>query len=237
MVAAAKCARHFLGLDGTALVVAASILALLFFRKGNDSVAAGFLVYAIGEAVMLGGTAGSLEASVPSFAAGTALWSAGLLLTSVPKAFVIWTRLAGLIAAILFAITSARIFWGEQTPAHLQAAPLLRVSLPRAHLHRLDLDHLEEDGLNSRMLTDRKRSSEELRTGVPAAIPFPCSLLPIPCLLTSTGRSAAKPQTAAPATPAESPPAPSSVPVALPCSMFPRIASIAAVSGSAFTSG
>ncbi len=101
-------------IDGTALVVAASILALLFFRKGNDSVAAGFLVYAIGEAVMLGGTAGTLEASVPSFAAGTALWSAGLLLTSAPKTFVIWTRIAGLIAAILFAITSARIFWGEQ---------------------------------------------------------------------------------------------------------------------------
>ena len=100
--------------DGAALVVAASILALTFFRKGNDCVAAGFLVYAIGEAVMLGGTAGSLEASVPSFAAGTALWSAGLLLVSVPKTFIIWTRLAGVIAAVLFAITSARIFWGEQ---------------------------------------------------------------------------------------------------------------------------
>lgn len=99
--------------DSTALVVAASILALVYFRKGNDCVAAGFLVYAMGEGVMLGGTAGSLEASVPSFAAGTALWSAGLLLTSVPKEFAVWTRLAGLVAAILFAITSARIFWGE----------------------------------------------------------------------------------------------------------------------------
>jgi hypothetical protein len=100
-------------LDGTALVVATSLLALMYFRKGNDCVAAGFLVYAIGEGVMLGGTAGSLEASVPAFAAGTALWSAGLLLTSIPKEFVIWARLAGLIGAVLFAITSARIFWGE----------------------------------------------------------------------------------------------------------------------------
>ena len=99
--------------DGTALVVATSILALVYFRKGNDCVAVGFLVYAIGEGVMLGGTAGSLEASVPSFAAGTALWSAALLLTSIPKEFVIWTRLAGLIGAVLFAMTSARIFWGE----------------------------------------------------------------------------------------------------------------------------
>jgi hypothetical protein len=101
-------------LDGTALVVATSLLALMYFRKGNDCVAAGFLVYAIGEGVMLGGTAGSLEASVPAFAAGTALWSAGLLLTSIPKEFAIWTRLTGLIGAVLFAFTSARIFWGVQ---------------------------------------------------------------------------------------------------------------------------
>lgn len=108
-------------IDGASLVVAASILALVYFRKGNECVAAGFLVYAIGEAVMLGGTAGSLEASVPSFAAGTALWSAALLLTSVPKVFVIWTRFAALIAAILFAITSLRIFWG---------APLTPIAKP-----------------------------------------------------------------------------------------------------------
>lgn len=100
--------------DGTALIVATSILALYFFRKGCDGIAAGFLVYAMGEAVMLGGTAGTLEASVPSFAAGTALWSAGLLLTIVPNELVFWTRISGLIAAVLFAITSARIFWGEQ---------------------------------------------------------------------------------------------------------------------------
>ncbi len=101
-------------IDGTSLIVATSLLALMYFRKGNDCVAAGFLVYAIGEAVMLGGTAGSLEASVPTFAAGTALWSAALVLTCVPSVFVIWTRIAGLIGAVLFAITSLRIFAGEQ---------------------------------------------------------------------------------------------------------------------------
>jgi hypothetical protein len=99
--------------DGTALIVATSILALMYFRKGCDGIAAGFMVYAIGEAVMLSGTAASLEASIPSFAAGTALWSAGLLLISAPPVFVLWTRLAGLIGAILFGITSAQIFWGH----------------------------------------------------------------------------------------------------------------------------
>ena len=94
--------------------MAASLLALRFIRKGNDYVAAGFLVFAIGEGVMLSGTAAPLTESVPSFAAGTALWSAALLLTSVPKEFASWIRLVGIIGAILFAITSARIFWGEQ---------------------------------------------------------------------------------------------------------------------------
>ncbi|MGA7857439.1 MAG: hypothetical protein WCA11_05915 [Terracidiphilus sp.] len=100
-------------IDSVGLIVATSILALHFFRKGNDVVAAGFLVWALGESVMLSGTASTLEASVPAFAAGTALWSAALLLTSVPKEFAIWIRLTGIVAAVLFAVTSARIFWGE----------------------------------------------------------------------------------------------------------------------------
>ena len=93
---------------------ATALLALRFFRMGHDVVAAGFLVFTIGESVMLAGTAESLAGSVPSFAAGTALWSAALLLTSVPKEFASWIRLVGTVSAILFAITAARIFWGEQ---------------------------------------------------------------------------------------------------------------------------
>lgn len=102
------------GIDSVGLVVATALLSLKYFRNGNDIVAAGFLVFAIGEGVMLSGTATTLEGSVPSFAAGTALWAAALLLTSVPAAFAGWVRLAGIIGAILFTITAARIFWGEQ---------------------------------------------------------------------------------------------------------------------------
>ncbi len=102
------------GIDGVGLVVATSLLTLRFFRRGNDCVAAGFLVFAIGEGAMLAGTGATLAQSVPSFAAGTALWSAALLLTSIPKEFAIWIRLIGVIGAVLFAITAARIFWGEQ---------------------------------------------------------------------------------------------------------------------------
>lgn len=110
-------------IDGVGLVVATTLLSLKFFRKGNDVVAAGFFVFAIGEAVMLAGTAMTLAESVPSFAAGTALWSAALWLTSIPKQFAGWTRLTGVIGAILFAITSARIFWGAQIPPTTSPLP------------------------------------------------------------------------------------------------------------------
>src|SRR5215469_16718817 len=69
-------------IDGVALVVATALLALKFFGAGSDFAAAGFLVFSIGESVMLVGTATIVSESVSSFAAGTALWSAGLLLTS-----------------------------------------------------------------------------------------------------------------------------------------------------------
>jgi hypothetical protein len=53
-------------------------------------------------------------ASVPSFAAGAALWTTALLLISIPGEFATPVRLLGLASAILLAITTARIFWGEQ---------------------------------------------------------------------------------------------------------------------------
>src|SRR5438876_11848013 len=61
-------------IDSTGLVVATALLSLKFFRKGNDCVAAGFLVFAIGESVMLSGTAAGLVGNVPSFAVGRGVW-------------------------------------------------------------------------------------------------------------------------------------------------------------------
>jgi hypothetical protein len=103
----------FWAIDAVGLIVATALLAVKHFRTGNDIVAGGFLVFAIGEAVILSGTAMTLEGSVPSFAAGTALWAAALLMISLPDEFATGVRLLGVIAAILFAITSGRIFWGE----------------------------------------------------------------------------------------------------------------------------
>jgi hypothetical protein len=117
-------------IDGVGLIVAAALLTVKFLKAENDFVAAGFLVFAIGEAVMLSGTAADLAGSVPAFAAGTALWSASLLLISVPRAFPLPARLLGVVASVLFAITASRIFWGEpltplSTPLPFFAYPFL----------------------------------------------------------------------------------------------------------------
>ena len=120
------------GIDSVGLVVATALLSLKYFRNGNDIVAAGFLVFAIGEGVMLSGTATTLEGSVPSFAAGTALWAAALLLTSVPAAFAGWVRLAGIIGAILLP-SRLREYFGVnrccQSPPRCRSSPIPSSSL------------------------------------------------------------------------------------------------------------
>jgi hypothetical protein len=103
----------FWEIDGLGLIAATSLLTLKYFRKGCDAVAAGFMVFAIGESVMLSGMAAGLEGSIPAFAAGTALWATGMLLISVPREFSFWVRLAGFVSCLLFVITATRIFWGE----------------------------------------------------------------------------------------------------------------------------
>lgn len=110
-------------IDALGLIMATSLLALKFFRRGNEEVAAGFLIFAIGEAVMLGGTAASLRQSIPAFAAGTGLWAMALLLISVPPVFSLAVRLVGLIASVLFFIVSFSIFSGHPLSPLSQPLP------------------------------------------------------------------------------------------------------------------
>ena len=72
------------GVDGTALIVGAALLAVHFIRCAQNLLAAGFLFIA-GETLVVSGSAMSLEASGPSFAAGAALWAAALVLVSAPN--------------------------------------------------------------------------------------------------------------------------------------------------------
>ncbi len=55
-------------IDSAGIVTACSLLTLKYLRTGNDVVAGGFLVFAIGEGVLLSGTAAGPAGSVPAFA-------------------------------------------------------------------------------------------------------------------------------------------------------------------------
>ncbi len=109
-------------IDGLALIVATTLLALKFFRKGCDTVAAGFLIFAIGESVMLSGMAAGLQGSAPAFAAGTALWATGLVLIAFPREFAFWIRVVGDLGALLFLVTATEIFSGQ--PLNPLTSPL-----------------------------------------------------------------------------------------------------------------
>lgn len=124
----------FWAIDGVALVVATSLLAVKYFRAGIDLVAAGFLVFAIGEGVLLSGTAAGPQGSVPALAAGVALWAAALVMISAPPTFAPWLRILGGIAACLFAVTASRLFGGQpllptSSPLPLFAYPFLVATL------------------------------------------------------------------------------------------------------------
>jgi hypothetical protein len=111
------------GIDGIALVMACVLLTLRFFRLGQDIVAAGFLVFAIGESLLVSGAAMDLVASAPSFGSGVGLWAVGLMLISVPRVFPVMVRVLGLVASILFAVTACRLLAGAKINPLSQPLP------------------------------------------------------------------------------------------------------------------
>ena len=110
------------GIDGIALVIASALLMVHYVRLGEDFLAAGFLVFGIGQGLVVSGSAMSLSASAPSFAAGAGLWAAALLLISIPRAFPLIVRILGIISALLFAVTAIQIFYG--VPLNPKSEPL-----------------------------------------------------------------------------------------------------------------
>jgi hypothetical protein len=122
------------GLDGIALIVATSLLTIHHFRRGNDVVAAGFLVFVVGETLILSGAATDLVASGPVFAAGAGLWAASLALVSAPNVMPSWVRVVAAIAALLFAVVAVQVFMGRaltplSQPLPFFAYPFLAVTL------------------------------------------------------------------------------------------------------------
>ena len=113
----------FWGLDGISLLVATSLLTVYYFRKGYDSIAAGFLIFAIGEGLILSSNTADLNENVSSFGAGTSLWAASLVLISFKNVFPKLIRLTGFIAAVLFSIISIQIFTGSPINALTKPLP------------------------------------------------------------------------------------------------------------------
>lgn len=114
LVAADATRQVFWLIDGIGVVIASVLLAVRFLRSGDDTVAAGFIVFALGETLLLAGTPAGLEASVPSFGGGVALWTAGLVLINSPARLATWIRGVGFVASLLFGVVAARIFLGER---------------------------------------------------------------------------------------------------------------------------
>jgi hypothetical protein len=122
------------GLDGTALVVSTALLAIHHVRRGNDVVAAGFLVFMVGEGLILSGSAMDLAASAPSFAAGVGLWAASLALVSASAAMPPLVRGVGFLGSLLFAVVAVQIFSGRaltplSEPLPFFAYPFLAATL------------------------------------------------------------------------------------------------------------
>jgi hypothetical protein len=122
------------GVDGTALIVASALLAVLHLRRNHDLTAAGFLVFLAGETLIVSGSAMELSASAPTFAAGAGLWSAALLVISAAPVLPAFVRATGAIAAILLAVPAVQIFCGAaltplSRPLPFFAYPFLAITL------------------------------------------------------------------------------------------------------------
>ena len=122
------------GIDGIALVVAAALLAVHLLRRGQDTAAAGFLIFIAGQSLVVSGSALSLEASAAVFGAGAGLWAAALLVISAPDLMPKAVRVVGCATALLLAATAVQIFAGRSLtplsePLPFLAYPLLVVTL------------------------------------------------------------------------------------------------------------
>ena len=111
------------GVDGTALTVAAALLAVHCLRHNHSTLAAGFLVFIGGQTLVLSGSAMSLEASSPLFGAGAALWAAALALISAANVMPVAVRALGAITALLFAATAIQVFGGRSLTPLSQPLP------------------------------------------------------------------------------------------------------------------
>ena len=100
------------------IIVAAVLIAGKLFRKGEDLVAAGFMVFCLGEIVMnVGAAPAASEVAMGSFGAGMAIYVPAFLMICLPKFFPLLVRLTGIVCTVPFAIAAGKIFLGQDVPS------------------------------------------------------------------------------------------------------------------------
>ena len=122
------------GLDGIALIMATALLTVHHLRRGNEAQAAGYLVFLVGEGLIVSGAAMDLVASAPSFAAGTGLWATSLALVSAAGTMPAVVRGVGFVGSLLFAVVAVQMFLGRaltplSEPLPFFAYPFLAATL------------------------------------------------------------------------------------------------------------
>lgn len=106
----ARDALHALSSMG--LVVAAALLAVRMARAGHGTAAGGFAIFAVAE-MMIWSTGGASQPGAEATFAMAVLFSApGLTLIATSPALAPWARVAGAVAATLFAVHGARYLGG-----------------------------------------------------------------------------------------------------------------------------
>jgi hypothetical protein len=94
--------------------------------------------------LILSGAAMDLARSAPSFAAGTGLWAASLVIVGASGAMPRWVNGVGYVGALLFAVVALQVFGGRaltplSQPLPFFAYPFLAVTLlgwASAHVRR-----------------------------------------------------------------------------------------------------
>jgi len=111
------------GVDGVALILATSLLAMHHARRGDEVVAAGFLVFVAGETLVVSCSAVDLAGCGPVFGAGAGLWAAALALVSARPLMPGWVRAVGVVAAALFTVVAMEILSGRALTPLSQPLP------------------------------------------------------------------------------------------------------------------
>lgn len=92
------------GISSLGLVMSGLLVAVWFARRGLDTVAVGFALFALAEGVIVSGGTPSDPGGEAAFAGGALLYALALPLIGLTAALPPWTRALGVLAAVPFGV-------------------------------------------------------------------------------------------------------------------------------------